>query len=166
MPADPRTAALIVALVALIAYWCLIGVTLRMTRQRYAVRLLFGCALLVYAIAALAAQRGVAHWHLAAFFGAGAAATIFMYGAALKALSLRMLTVIAASPGQAATAAHLTETVIRASFQDRIALLEEKRHIARAGDGFVLTPAGTHAASRIHAVQRALEVHSGGFFWD
>jgi hypothetical protein len=166
MSGDPRTAALIVAIVALIVYWCLIGITLRLTRQRYAVRLLAGCAALVYGAATLSTRDSVAPWHLAAFFGAGAAATIFVYGAALKALSLRMLMVISASPAQAATAAQLTDSVIRASFQDRIALLEEKRLIVRAGSGFVMTPTGTHAAARIHGAQRMLKLGGAGFYWD
>jgi hypothetical protein len=166
MPGDPRAAALIAAIVALIAYLCLIGVALRMTRQRYAVRLLLGCGVLVYGAATLSAHSGIAQWHFAAFFGAGAAATVFMYGAALKALSLRMLMVIAASPAQAVTAEQLTETVIRASFQDRIALLEEKQLIVRSGSGFVLTPAGAHAAARIRAAQQMLSIGGAGFYWD
>ena len=166
MLSSPQVAALIVAIVALIAYLCLIGVALRMTRQRYAVRILFGCAGLIYVAAAVWARGSVAQWHLAAFFGVGAAATIFTYGAALKALSLRMLMVISASPTQAATAEQLTETVIRASFQDRIALLEEKQLIARSGSGFALTPAGVQAASRIRAAQHALSIGGAGFYWD
>jgi hypothetical protein len=166
MPGDPRVVALIVAIVALIVYLCLIGIALRLTRQRYAVRLLFGCGVLVYGTAALGTQNDVAQWHLAAFFGVGAAATVFIYGAALKALSLRMLMVIAASPAQAATAEHLTETVIRASFQDRISLLEEKQLIARSGSGFALTPAGAQAAARIRAAQQALSIGGAGFYWD
>jgi peptidoglycan/LPS O-acetylase OafA/YrhL len=166
MATDPRVVALIVAIVALIAYLCLIGLALRMTRQRYAVRLLVGCAALVYGAAALWAQTSVAQWHLAAFFGVGVAATMFTYGAALKALSLRMLMVIAASPAQAATAEQLTDSVIRASFQDRIALLEEKQLIARSGGGFALTPAGVQAAARIRAAQQALSIGGAGFYWD
>jgi hypothetical protein len=166
MPADPRTAALIVAIVAMIAYWCLIGIALRMSRQRYAVRLLFGCAGVVYGAAALWTQDSAAQWHLAAFFGAGAAATIFLYGAALKALSLRMLMVISASPAQSATVAQLTETVIRASFQDRISLLEEKQLIEPSGGGLVMTPAGMQAAARIHGAQRMLNLGAAGFYWD
>jgi hypothetical protein len=166
MPGDPRTSALIVAVAALIAYWCLTGIALRMTRQRYAVRLLFGSAAVVYGAAVAWARDSVAPWHLAAFFGAGAAATIFVYGAALKALSLRMLMVISASPAQAATDAQLTDTVIRASFQDRISLLEEKQLIVRADCGFVMTTAGTQAAARIHGAQRMLNLGGAGFYWD
>jgi hypothetical protein len=77
-----------------------------------------------------------------------------------------MLMVIATSPAQAATTEQLTESVIRASFQDRITLLEEKQLIARSGSGFALTPAGVQAAARIRAAQQALSIGGAGFYWD
>jgi hypothetical protein len=165
---DPRVVALAAACVAFAIYLCLIGVGLRLTRQRYGVSLLIGCAVLVYAATASWAQANVviAQWHFAAFYGLGVAATVFTYGAALKALSLRMLLVMAAAPDRSAAVTRLSNDVIRASFQDRIALLEERQLIRRESAGYVLTEAGRRAASRISRVQDALNMGLGGLYWD
>jgi hypothetical protein len=165
---DPRLAALLLALISVAIYFVAIGIGLRLTRQRFGVSLLIGLAGLLYLVVALWAQATmtVAQWHFAAFYGAGIAATIFTYGAALKALSLRMLLVLADSPDASATADHLLNGIIRPSFQDRITMLERRQLIRRDGSGYVLTDTGRRAASRITAVQNALNMSGSGFYWD
>ena len=165
---DPRLAALLLAVVAVAIYFIAIGLALRLTRQRHGVTLLITLAAVVYAAVALPANATmtVAPWHFAAFYGAGVAATIFTYGAALKALSVRMLLVMADSHDASATVDHLLNGIIRTSFEERIAMLERRRLIRREGGGYLLTEAGRRTAARIIAVQNALGISGAGLYWD
>jgi hypothetical protein len=165
---DPRLAALLLALAAVAIYFVAIGVVLRLARQRHGVSLLVALAAILYAAVALAAHAtmAVAPWHFAAFYGAAVAATIFAYGAALKALSLRMLLVMADAADASATTDHLLNGTIRTSFEERIAALERRQLIRREGGGYVLTELGRRAAARIIAVQSALNMGVSGFYWD
>ena len=165
---DPRLAALLLAVVAVAIYLVAIGVVLRLTRQRHGVSLLIALAAIVYLMIAFVAQTemAIAPWHFASFYGAGVAATIFTYGAALKALSLRMLLVIADCPDARVRVDHLLNGIIRVSFEERITMLEQRQLIRRDGSGYVLTDAGRRAAARVIAVQRALNMGGSGFYWD
>jgi hypothetical protein len=168
MTNSAQVTALVLAAGAFAVYLCLIGVGLRLSRQRYAVRLLIGSAVLVYATAAEWAQANVAiaQWHFAAFFGAAVAATVFAYGAALKALSLRMLIFIADAPDAAVTISSLADGVVRVSFVDRILLLENRNLIERVARGYVLTPAGKTSAARVRRVQELLNIRAAGLYWN
>jgi hypothetical protein len=166
---DSRFAALILAAVAFAIYLLVIGVALRLTRQRYAVRLLIGSALLIFALTVAWAYGNlamIAYWHFAAFFGCGVAIVMFMYGAVLKSLSLRLLMALCNCPDVGATTAQLTNDVVRVAFEERIRSLENVQLVRRLNGGCVLTAAGERIASRIRRLQKAFGIGRAGFYWD
>jgi hypothetical protein len=165
---DPRFVALVLSGVALAFYLLLIGVVLRLTRQKFAVRVLLICAVVIFGITVTLAHANVAiaYWHFAAFFGCGVAITVFTYGAVLKALSLRMLAVMIDFRGNSATIEGLANDVLRVAFEERIRLLEGKHLVRRIGAAYLLTPSGRLAASRLRRVQQLLNIGPAGFYWD
>jgi Mn-dependent DtxR family transcriptional regulator len=77
-----------------------------------------------------------------------------------------MLLVIADAQDRSATISQLSNDVVRASFQERISLLERRQLIRRDGAGYVLTEAGRRAATRIGRVQHTLHMGVSGLYWD
>jgi len=163
---DPRVSALFVACAALAIYATVVFVGLRLSRQRFALVLMIMGAVVVFGLVTVwALTRGMsAYWHFAAFFCCGVAITVFLYGAVLKSLSMRMLAALADAHGGTATTGQLANRIIRAAFAERIQLLEDARLIERVDGGYLLTPAGVSTAARIRRMQRMLKVESSPLY--
>jgi hypothetical protein len=149
-------------------YLCVIAVGLRLRRQRAALLLLMGCAVLVFGLMLAFAPTLTIdnYWQFASLFGCGVAMVVFLYGAVLKSLSLRMLIMIADDSSESITSARLASDVIRAEFAGRISMLEGRQFIRRVGTGYALTPLGQLTTARIRRLQSALNIEASRLWVD
>jgi hypothetical protein len=103
-------------------------------------------------------------WRFAAFYACGVAVAIFIFGAVLKSLSLRMLEFMAATPDRSATVDQLTLAVIVPQLNERIALLQANGWIVQDGDVYTATDHGRAVAARMEAVRRFLRIEASGLY--
>lgn len=155
------------AVVALMVFLLLAAIVLRLTAQRGAVPALLGCAAAVFllAVASIAsALENAGTWRFAAFYACGVAVVIFIYGAVLKSLSLRMLVLMATLPRGEAGVDQLTEETIAPAFDERIRLLQESGLIAADPAGYTATGKGTATASQIARLRAFLDIEASGLY--
>lgn len=161
---DPRLAALALAVPGTLLHLVIVGLLLRLTRQRFGMPIFAGVALaLLLASVALFGGR-IAFWHFAAFFGGGVAVVVFLYGAVLKSLSLAMLAELEAAPEQTLPLAVLAERIVEPAFAERAKLLVEIGAAAPEGTGFALTPKGLATSGKIEAARRFLRIETLGLY--
>lgn len=161
---DPRLAALALAIPGTLLHLAIVGVLLRLTRQRFGMPIFAGVALALLLVAVALFGDSIAFWHFAAFFGGGIALVVFLYGAVLKSLSLAMLAELEAAPEQTLPLAVLADRIVEPAFAGRAGLLVEMGAAAPDGEGFALTPKGLATSGRIQAARRFLRVEILGLY--
>lgn len=161
---DPRLAALALAIPGTLLHLAIVGVLLRLTRQRFGMPIFAGVALALLLVGVALFGGHIAFWHFTAFFGGGVALVVFLYGAVLKSLSLAMLAELEAAPGQTLPLAVLAERIVEPAFAERAGLLVKMGAAARDGRGFMVTPQGLATSGRIQAVRRFLRVETLGLY--
>jgi hypothetical protein len=160
---DPRVAALVCALLAAILYPVIVGSLLRMTHARHALAI-FGVVALLILVAATAGGRSISLWHFAAYFSAGVAMVVFLYGAVLRSLSLEMLAELNCAGGAELPIDELTEKVVRPGYMNRALSLVNLGAATRRGDQYVVTARGRVAANRVEALRRRIWLTSLGLY--
>ncbi len=166
----PATVTIAAAILSLGGYLAAIAAGLRLGGQAYAGPLFAGAALaipaIVPAIAAMTPLHAIMLWHYLALYFGGVAVAIFVYGAVLKSLSLRMCAFIARAPDARAGIDTLADGVIRAAFVERIDALQSIGAVERHGAGFVATEKGCALARRIARIRAALRLENSGLYSD
>jgi len=151
---------------ALAAYLLLVAIALRLSAQSHALLLLVGGAVLVCAasltLVLVWTSWPVLLWHFLAFYCGGVAIVIFLYGAALKSLSLQMCALLGSHATR--SVGELADAVIRTEFEKRIALLEGSGLVERQENLFAVTEKGSTAANRIVRTRNALRLESKGLY--
>lgn len=161
---DPRLAALALAVPGTLLHLAIVGVLLRLTRQRFGMSIFAGVALALMLVGIALFGGRISFWHFAAFFGCGVAVVVFLYGAVLKSLSLSMLAELESAPERTLPLAALAERIVEPAFVERAKLLVEMGAVAPEVEGFALTPKGLATSSKIEAVRRFLRIETLGLY--
>ena len=161
---DPKALALICAVAGWIVHSILVGFCLSKTKQRFAMPIMAGSAASVFIVTAFLCGQSVAYWHFAAIFGCGTVGTLFLYGAVLKSLSLRMQATLLAAPDNALSIDTLSARVVEPAFAARTELLVQSGMTQVADEKFAITPAGRHTAQRLNSIRRALNIDTLGLY--
>jgi hypothetical protein len=152
---------ILVSIVALILHFFLVCLLLRLTRQKHSLTVLLAAAGSIFC-AILAAFGGIiSFWHFTSYFGLEVIGVIFLYGLALKSLSLRMLTTLAKSPR---ATQKLADLVVRPAFMERINVLAERRMIESRDGWYVATTMGIATADQIRRWRDTLKLNSTGLY--
>ncbi len=164
----PEILTLAVAILSLAAFLAAVAAGLRLGGQQYAGPVFAGAALTVVVIVlVLAATMRVdafMPWHYLALYSGGVAVTMFVYGAVLKSLSLRMCAFIARAPQARAGIDALADGVVRAAFVERIDMLQALGAVEKSGQGFRVTAKGRALAQRIVRLRSALRLENSGLY--
>jgi hypothetical protein len=162
---DPRIAALLMAIAALAGYLAIITVMLRSTGHAFAVTVLCGAAVGVFCLVVAAEPFDFSIWHFSALYSCGIALVIFIYGAVLKSLSLRMALFTASRPAKCSPVDVLSKSIITPAFDERISILERKKLICRIEPGtYVTTPKGRRVATQISNIRHWLAIEGNGLY--
>jgi hypothetical protein len=161
---DPELVALVVALSATIVHLSVVGLTLRLTEQRYGLAVFIGVAAAISVCCVVVFNEQLAIWHFAAFFGAGVALVTFLYGAVIKSLSLAMLSELDRASNKNLPSEELVRRVVAPAFAERAELLITMRAAERTEAVFALTAKGLTTASRIETVRRFLRIETLGLY--
>ena len=105
-----------------------------------------------------------AYWPAAAVGGFLAVCWLFAFSAVYKSVSLRILTHLDRTPGNALSLDAVTEDYVRPEFEARVAVLVKMGCAGELPDGYAATAKGNDTARRIGAIRRACGVDGGGMY--
>ena len=106
------------------------------------------------------------YWPFAAVTGFGAVVWLFAFSAVYKSVSLRILSQLARTPGNAIPLPEVTSRYVVPEFEARVAVLEQMGCAEVVEKGHGLTPKGAATARRIRAVQRLCGIERSGLYGD
>lgn len=109
------------------------------------------------------AGQAVNFWVFSTSYWFFALCFLMAFGAVYKSVSLQILLQLSQQPDRSERTATLrTQYVFGRSFQDRLALIVDRRLATENPDGLSLTASGNRLARRARAVQRAFGVMRSG----
>ena len=104
------------------------------------------------------------YWPLAAVTGFGAVVWLFAFSAVYKSVSLRILSQLARTPGNAIPFPVVTASYVVPEFEARVIVLEQMGCAAVVGTEHRLTLKGAAMARRIKVVQRLCGIERSGLY--
>ncbi len=105
-----------------------------------------------------------AYWPAAAVSGFGAVCWLFAFSAVYKSVSLRILTQLARTPGNALSLESITGEHVRPEFAARVAVLVRMGCAEETAEGYTITGKGSETARRIALIQRACGIEQSGMY--
>ena len=108
----------------------------------------------------------VPYWPLAAVSAFGVVLWLFLFCAVYKSVSLRVLTTLRRAPADRLPFSEITQQHVRKEFEDRVEVLTSLGWAHRDTLGYVATPKGRAAASRITWLQRFWGIGHSGLYSD
>jgi hypothetical protein len=157
---DPKLLSFVVAVAAGLIHAFAVGRLLRMTGQRRVLAVFALPAIAIFVSTLLAFSAALSLWHFAAYFGAAASFSLFVYGAVLKSLSLAQLECVRQGAGEPVSGKRISDNVVEPAFRERAELLVSKGYVAARGDRFDVTPAGRSAARTLSGLRTFLGLRS------
>ncbi|MCE9561369.1 MAG: hypothetical protein K8U57_04885 [Planctomycetes bacterium] len=108
--------------------------------------------------------EGFAYWPVAAVSGFGAVCFLFAFSAVYKSVSLRILTQLDRTPGNAIPFVVIARDYVQPEFEARVAVLVKMDCAAELDGGYVATETGNTTARRIGVIQRACGIRGSGLY--
>ncbi|VTT97522.1 Uncharacterized protein OS=Crocosphaera watsonii WH 8501 GN=CwatDRAFT_1334 PE=4 SV=1 [Gemmataceae bacterium] len=106
----------------------------------------------------------LAYWPAAAVSGFGAVCWLFAFSAVYKSVSLRILSQLSRTPGNALPFVAIAEAYVRPEFEARVAVLVKMGCAEEDAGGYAATAAGNATARRIAGIQRACGIEASGLY--
>ncbi len=105
-----------------------------------------------------------AYWPVAAVSGFGAVCWLFAFSAVYKSVSLRILTELDHTPGNALPFEVIARDYVQPEFEARVAVLMKMDCAVEVVDRYAATATGNATARRIVVIQRACGISSSGLY--
>jgi hypothetical protein len=117
---------------------------------------------LVSLVALLAAGQRVNFWAFSISYSFLVLCFLMAFGAVYKSISLRVVAYLYRSPNHSASPQALERDILERSYQERLAILADRRYADRAEDRLTLTRSGERVASWAGCLQTAFRITRSG----
>lgn len=106
------------------------------------------------------------YWHCAAFFALGVMLFVFGFSAVYKSISLRLLVVLAQTPGKAIAMVDIQEQLVLKNFRERATMLTATGLVVLTPEGYLLSESGRRMAHKIQAVRALFGAKASGLYFE